>query len=172
MGEILRAVLEDDCIFSRPKFYGARLVGIATNPGDPPGATRSTITTFDKLGWFLLTSFYVGSTGGGTLGTTGAGLTAFGDSMELQDVQTGKFFYQSRPINIGGPAGNLVGSFQTSQVELPEYPIFSPGERIKFIWTQNIISVFPEGPTYMDILYSGIEYLMPGGGPLDGKASF
>lgn len=170
MGEILRAVLEDDCIFSRPKFYGARLVTIATNPGDSP-FTRSTITTFDKLGWFLLTSFYVGSTNGGTTGGDGFGLTSFSQNIELQDVQTGKFFYKSAPVNKGGQPGNIVGSFATSQVELTEYPLFEPGERIKFIYTLNVVSVFPTPIDYVDILYSGIEYLMPGGGPLDGQAA-
>jgi hypothetical protein len=167
MGEILRATLEQSCVFSRPKFYGARLVVPASTQ---IGLQRSTVTTFDKLGWFLLTSFYVGSTGTGTLGTSGFGLTSFGNNMQLQDVQTGKFFYESHPVNKGGPPGVQVGSFATSQVELSEYPLFGPGERIRWIYTLQVFLTGSPGADYADILYSGIEYLMPGG-PSYGQAS-
>lgn len=172
MGEILRAVLQDDCIFSRPKFYGARLAVPAVLAGAPPGQSQATITTFDKLGWFLLTSFYVGSTIGFTLGSFDWGLTSFSQNMALQDLQTGKLFYQSTPTNKGGPPGLIAASYATSQIELSEYPLFAPGERIKFIYTTNLLTGTGASPNYVDVLYGGIEYLMPGGGPLDGKASF
>jgi hypothetical protein len=165
MGEILRAVLEQSAVFSRPRFYAARLVV----PAPPPtGVTRSTVTTFDKLGYFLLTSFYVGSTLGGTLGTTGFGLTSFSNNMQLQDVQTGKYYYDSHG-SFGGPPGNIVGSFSTSQVELSEYPLFEPGERIRWIYTLNVAGTVLQ-QNYIDICYSGIEFLMPGG-PTNGAAS-
>lgn len=161
MGEILRAVLEQSAQFSRPKFYGARLYlpGTAIR-----GQTASTVTTFDKFGYFLLTSFYLGGQSGGAPGINGAGLDAFANNVQLQDPQTGKFLYQSSPDR-GGPPGVLVASWGASPTELAEYRLFEPGERIRLIYNWNILQPLPTIPDFVDACYAGIEYLMPGGPP-------
>lgn len=166
MGEILRAVLEESCQFSRPKFYGARLNIPATLQ---QGLTRSTVTTFDMFGWFLLTSFYVGGDSGVDLSTNNmGGLAAFAANIQLQDLQTGKVFYDSAPSH-GGTPGLLVGSYSTSPTELPEYPLFGPGERIRLIYTYTgLLQTGGPFPDFVDICYSGIEYLMLSPGAANG----
>lgn len=158
MGEILRAVLESECVTSRPKFYAARMT-IPLVPPPPPGV-QSTVTTFNKTAWFLLTSFYVGATTIGVLGTQGWGLLNFGgQTMQLENVQTRKQFYLAPPLT-GGVAGILVGSYNGSPVELPAYELFAPGERIK--WTVTDFRIpFQAATSYFDICYAGIEYVMP-----------
>lgn len=165
MGEILRAVLEDSGQFSRVKFYGARLYLPGTTQ---QGLPRSTVTTFDKFGYFLLTSFYLGGMSGGTPGINGAGLDGFANNIQLQDLQTGKLFYSSSPER-GGPPGVAVASWGSSPTELPQYVLFEPGERIRLIYTWNILQG-GAGPDFVDVMYSGIEYLMKGG-PKDGRPS-
>lgn len=165
MGEILRAVMEQSCTWSRVRFYSARLHVPA---GAAVGASFSAITTFDKFGCFLLTSFYVGSTVGGTRFVPAFGLNSYSHPMQLQDLQTGKNFFKSTAV-VGGPVGMNVASYASSPVELEEYPLFGPGERIRWVYTVGPGGVGTDGD-FADICYSGIEYLMPGGVP-DGRPS-
>lgn len=163
MGEILRAVLQQSAQFSRPRFYSARL---AIPAGLSIGQSRSTVTTFDTFGYFLLTAFYVAATQGQMSGGPPWGLTSFTEQMKLQDMQTGKFLFLETPDR-GGPVGSAIASLASSPLELTQYPFFEPGERIRFIYTIN--STFPTTENYIDVCYSGIEYLIASGGAANGS---
>jgi hypothetical protein len=156
MGEILRAVLENECVTSRPKFYAGRIV--IPLPANTP-KVQSTITTIDKTAWFLMTSFYVGSSGGtgGISGSFGNGLLGFGTNMTLENVQTRQQYY---PGPGGGPPGLIIAAYQSSPFELTNYILLAPGERIKWTLTEYNIP-FDVQTSYFDICYAGIEYLMP-----------
>jgi len=157
-GEILRAVLESECVTSRPKFYAGRMV--LPTPANTPREI-STVTTIDKTGWFLLTSFFVQTIGGdggfsGPINGPGTMLD-FNTQMTLENVQTRQQYY---PGPGGGTLGNLLASWQSAPTEISDYLLFAPGERLK--WTVTAWNYpFVVRDSWWDICYAGIEYLMP-----------
>lgn len=164
MGELLRATLEQSCVWSRPRWYGARI--LFPSAGAFP-VSRSTTTTFDKTGYFLLTAFYVGMIDVTAVGPqTNWGLPAGSLNMQLQNSQSGQEYYYN-PVSgpVGGPMAFTLASYLASPVELEEYPVFGPGERLKWTLTRTALVSAVGAAIPADICYAGIEYLMPGGFP-------
>lgn len=161
MGEILRAMYDNAAMSKRTAFYGDHLQFTMPASGtiNLQGTTKTRQSSF-----FLMTSFGAMLSGpeNGTASDYCFRLQPYPFSISLLD--TNKVFYRST-IPGKAPALTLTASLAYGQVPLEEYIPVDPGETIGWAMTPFVnLSGGPfVGGTYnIDVLYMGIEYLMPG----------
>ena len=158
-GELLRAILESECIDSMPFWY----VGLMTG-GDGTGAQFKVQTTnvqTEGESYFLMTSVW------------GIASNAFVDQPEfmgIYDASKYKFeifaasTYFATGLTISDPNCVFVGLQNDSLancVTLPEYMLWGPNSLIGVTWlgrNQN-----PVGDTYRYLVMGGIKYHLKGG---------
>lgn len=146
MGEILRAVVDEQCLFARPRFY----VGTVAMAAQTAGVTIEGNIRIQENTQFLWTSFgfYHKGSVAGVLSTDFGALS----QVAFRDFSTGRRFSNVSNISV------LSNTYPFGVTEQEEYPLFPGNYRLG--WTVTPLIVRDTDAYYL--LFGGIEYVMPG----------
>jgi hypothetical protein len=138
-GEILRAVLDQSCAYSAPKFYTIDFLGVAGGAQDVSSFLQ---TKQDR--YFLVTGLALGmfATGNGYVENTPA-------QLQVKILRSSRILY-----NNGNIPNLLCGQDFNAQVTFPEYILIEPAETI----LANIITAAGVAAASYTLTLYGIEY--------------
>ena len=177
-GEILRAVLEETCLWSRPAFYGDHQTALFNGAGGAPPTVLSGIIRTRPTSFFLCTSIAVSLTDQTRL-SSADGLTALWAPYNnpfpftLTNQATGKPYNIGKGLGAGAGGGmpvNLFTNYPVSPIALPTYIYLPPQQFLEYSLSVTQITVSggqavpaDQDTIQVDVLLQGIEYQMPGG---------
>jgi hypothetical protein len=186
-GEILRAVLEDSCLWSRPAWYGDHQLAIA--PAKVNGRVRFTMSGLIKTRantFFLCTSINANVLDLTFPVATGDNQPCFIPRNALFPLTLRRSAtHQALNFNSTGqnaPPISAVTTYPVSSTALPTYLYFRPEESLEweilFDVAQATLPITPSSGqlplpgdhVQADILLQGIEYMMPTGA-ISGQAA-
>ena len=147
MGEILRAVMTQTCLYHAPMIYMAE-------GSIPAGAITSGKFYLQAKSnkWFIVM---------GIMPCIDNGTNNIGNNARLRVIsnRNKSTWFDRNNINPGIPF-TCVGGNLSSQFTLPEYIMFEPDEQLEF---EVLIEVAAGGDQRVSVGLAGIEYAMPPG---------
>lgn len=156
MGEILRAVCDETCVYSQPAFYVGRVTQFATLGGTRLQVRRQAYIQCKNDTWFLMMGWSQSI-------AIGAATPPYFDTktdpvaFSVQDGRSGESYSTGQLLhsNAGFNLNNII--------TLPEYVLWSPASLIVF--SMDVPSQNTDAAVNDDtwVTLSGIEYLMPTG---------
>jgi len=175
MGELLRGVLEKNCLKSRPAWYASeKTYGPLTVGAQPTltGAVRIRkqthfllmgfnyqIVNFDPAGNIFQPVFLGAQVGFSLPGP---------NTVQLSQLDTSDQFYQCSPFGTSTIAQNVVSN--TNQpITFDEYRYFEPNHRLGYTFTDASSTFGGTRVSTLTMVFFGIEYLMKG--DANGQAS-
>jgi hypothetical protein len=154
MGEILRAVMEKNCVYSQASYFSLPL-SVASTPGTPSFARRQTSVQWKTDSWFLVIG-WAQFTAFANVGILGWSPPLYPSTFVLAKGNNQEQFEFNAPSPAALHNGNL-----NDFVSLDEYPLIAPGELVTVfedVQTTNTGSPFTRTTT---VTLAGVEYQMP-----------
>jgi hypothetical protein len=158
MGEVLRAILERNALYSQPSLWSIPIATTTTVAGAAPGFSRRQTSAqwkvdswFLAVGWTQLASF------------ERAAARGWSSIMQARTFLVSKG--QNRePFELSGPAPAAVHNDNLNDfLTLPEYVLFAPGELVTLNEDVETTDPANELSIVTTVVLQGIEYQFPAG---------
>jgi hypothetical protein len=156
LGEVLRAILDQNCVWSKPAFYSLPIITVTTVTGAVTFGRRQVSIPCKTDCWFLVQAWaqvsYNFSPGG-----AGTDPKAEASTFSVQRTGNQEAFAISPQIksNQNYNLNNLA--------TLDEYVLFAPGELITLIEDVQITNTATVHSYSTFVVLTGVEYKMPAG---------
>jgi hypothetical protein len=154
MGEILRAVMEKNCVYSQPSYFSIPL-SLVTSGAPPSFGRRQTSVQWKTDSWFLVI--------GWAQFTAFANVGLFGWQPPLYPST----FVLAKGNNLeqfefGGPAPAANHNANLNDfVSLAEYPLIAPGELVTVFEDVQLTNTGSPFTRTTTLTLAGVEYQMP-----------
>ena len=156
MGEILRAVMEKNCIYSQPSFFSIPL-SLVTSGAPPSFARRQTSVQWKTDSWFLVIGWAQFNA------FANVGIFGWAPPLAASRFVLAKGNNQEQfEFNAPAPAANHNGNLNDF-LSLPEYPLIAPGELVTVFEDVQVTNTGSPFTRTTTVTLAGVEYQMPPG---------
>lgn len=149
MGELARAVLQEQALFSRPRWYTAETPDLATPVTGQQVTLLFNIELYTK---FLMTSFITYAVGNVSNGSSTTVLAQEAYSLQFSVDRSYKESYQGAILNANQASFKLF-----DPVELAEYILLDENETLR----ATLTILVPSNDSIYSLTICGVEYLKP-----------
>jgi hypothetical protein len=154
MGEILRAVMAKNCLYSQPSYFSIPL-SLVTSGAPASFARRQTSVQWKTDSWFLVIGWaQFGAFA--NVGIIGWNPPLFASTFSLAKGNNQEQFEFSGPAPAVNHNGNL-----NNFLSLTEYPLIEPGELLTVFEDVQITNAGSPFTRTTTVVLAGVEYQMP-----------